>query len=48
MTHQGSIPGPSVLWAGAGIMGPHGTHGYNSIVVGFVLTTHELLCLTLY
>ena len=29
-------------------MGPHSTHGYNCIVVGFILTTNELLCLTLY
>ena len=30
----------------AGMMGPHITHsGYNSIVVGFILTTNELLCL---
>ena len=34
-----------VLWADGGMMGPHSTHGYNSIVVGFILTTNELLCM---
>ena len=29
-------------------MGPNSTYSYNSIVVGFILTTNELLCLTLY
>ena len=28
--------------------GTHSTHGYNSIVVGFILTTNELQCITLY
>ena len=37
-----------VLWVDAEMMGPHSTHGYNCIVVGFILTTNELLCLTLY
>ena len=42
---QGSILGPMVLWVDGGMMVPHSTHGYNSIVVGFMLTTKELLCL---
>ena len=44
---QASIPGPTVLWVDAGMMGPHSTHGYNCIVVGFILTTNELLYLIL-
>ena len=37
-------------WADAGMIGPHSTYGYTYlyIVVGFILTTNELLCLTLY
>ena len=34
-----------VLWTDAGMMGPHSTHGYNSIVVGFIIITNELLCM---
>ena len=45
---QGSIPGPTVPCVDAGMMGPYSTHGYNCIVVGFILTTNDLLCLTLY
>ena len=34
-----------VLWVDGGMMVPHSTHSYNSNVVGFILTTNELLCM---
>ena len=37
-----------ILWEDAGMVGLNSTHSYNSIVVGFILTTNELVCLTLY
>ena len=30
------------------MVGPNSNHDYNSIVVGFILTTNELVCLNLY
>ena len=42
------MPGPMVLWEDTVMMGPNRTHDYNSIVVGFILTTNELLRLNLF